>query len=397
MRIRRQLGTVGQLVMLMLVTTHARLAAEPVVPNETWEGIVADVELKAAGPESGFIGDEPSWKTLWTRWCPNEALPAVDFDRSLVLVGTTPGPNRVLLSPTIDARGNLRVAIAGTERGGPGFGYTLALVDREGVVSVDGNQVNPGRDTASNAASNVADQIQVQITGRLTAGIMAIGGETTGTTVSANGITWELDFVEDAQLVELAEKLDGQQAYVTGSLTRRAGVEIGERWIVRVTSLTATPPSSLEANRNPPFTIQSQREDSEFQLKTRPSATIIDVRSRVGIDRATIKRVADTWPQSVVLRLHLRGLESLTVGAGNVSVRWSVPSTAPSSRLVSLYRDGISSRLDDTSPYYSKLHMVDGTGTIPLKDGYFELTLPTELFDENPDEISVHWIDFFRG
>jgi hypothetical protein len=37
-----------------------------------------------------------------------------------------------------------------------------------------------------------------------------------------------------------AEKLNGKQVVVTGSLDRRVGVEIKERWIVTVASLKGT-------------------------------------------------------------------------------------------------------------------------------------------------------------
>ena len=34
---------------------------------------------------------------------------------------------------------------------------------------------------------------------------------------------------------------------------------------------------------------------------------------------------------------------------------------------------------------------------IPLKDGYFELSLPKKLFEKNPKAIKLEWVDFFRG
>ena len=38
------------------------------------------------------------------------------------------------------------------------------------------------------------DSIRVTVVGTLRTGIIAIGGETTGTTITAKGITWELEF-----------------------------------------------------------------------------------------------------------------------------------------------------------------------------------------------------------
>lgn len=83
--------------------------------------------------------------------------------------------------------------------------------------------------------------IRVEVQGTLRTGIMAIGGETTGTTITAKGVTWELDLGRGDDLRKKAEKLNGKAALVRGELTRRGGVEIKERWIVKVSSLEAAP------------------------------------------------------------------------------------------------------------------------------------------------------------
>jgi hypothetical protein len=93
---------------------------------------------------------------------------------------------------------------------------------------------------ADQGQERTADEsITVTVIGTLRTGIVAIGGETTGTTITANGITWELDFGKNAELRKAAEMLDGKKVVVEGSLERRAGVEIPQRWIVTVSSLKA--------------------------------------------------------------------------------------------------------------------------------------------------------------
>ena len=88
----------------------------------------------------------------------------------------------------------------------------------------------------------VEESIEVSVVGTLHTGIMAIGGETTGTTITAKGVTWELDFGKQTDLRALANSLDKQKAAVKGTLERRAGVEVHDRWIVHVTSLRKTAP-----------------------------------------------------------------------------------------------------------------------------------------------------------
>jgi len=85
------------------------------------------------------------------------------------------------------------------------------------------------------------DYIKVEIRGTLRSGMMAIGGETTGTIVAARGATWELELKGLPGGRQKAESLDGKAVLVKGSLEIRPGVERRERAIVTVTSLEAAP------------------------------------------------------------------------------------------------------------------------------------------------------------
>ena len=98
-------------------------------------------------------------------------------------------------------------------------------------------------DAAAAGEGRMDGSIDVVVTGTLRTGIMAIGGETTGTTISARGATWELDLSGDPAFARTAETLAGGRAVVRGSLEVRPGVEKRKRWIVTVTSLAAAPPS----------------------------------------------------------------------------------------------------------------------------------------------------------
>ena len=85
------------------------------------------------------------------------------------------------------------------------------------------------------------DSIDVVVRGTLRTGIMAIGGESTGTTVTARGATWELDLRGKPELLARAESLGGRRVVVTGSLEVRPGVERRQRWILTVKTLEAGP------------------------------------------------------------------------------------------------------------------------------------------------------------
>jgi hypothetical protein len=234
------------------------------------------------------------------------------------------------------------------------------------------------------------ESITVNVVGTLRTSIFVIGGETTGTTITAKGITWELDFGRNAAFRTAAEKLNGTKVIVQGSLERRRGVEIKERWIVKVTGL----PVSVGGKSG--FHATVGRNDTRIRFVSEGDKTVFDINSKFGIDTTTISRMSDEWPKSILVRLHLGGLESFKVGSGNVAVEWSVSSTGDHATRISLVSGKRVAVLDLKSPYYTKVHIVGGNGKIPLKDGYFEVPLPVKLFEGNTEEITLKWIDFYR-
>ena len=81
--------------------------------------------------------------------------------------------------------------------------------------------------------------VEVKVSGKLTDGVFAIGGETTGTVITFGKTTWELDLRDNEKLRAAAEKLDGKKVVVTGKVRTKRGVEIPLRTIVSVATLEA--------------------------------------------------------------------------------------------------------------------------------------------------------------
>ncbi len=113
------------------------LAATPVEPTARWQGMIKDVSLRKLAPEEGFLADAKSLETLCKAWRPEEEIPTVDFSKEIILVGVVPGPNRVGFQPLLDEKGDLQFVVLGTLVDGPGFGYLLLKVSREGVKTVN--------------------------------------------------------------------------------------------------------------------------------------------------------------------------------------------------------------------------------------------------------------------
>ena len=131
---------------LVLVLASALVVATSIEPTDHWDGIIADESLQKLVPvKKGFIADAKSLTRVWKAWRPDEKVPKIDFTKDLIVVGVVTGPNRVMIQPSLDEKGDLRLIIESTEVEGPGFGYRLLKVSREGVKSVNGKPVEKGR------------------------------------------------------------------------------------------------------------------------------------------------------------------------------------------------------------------------------------------------------------
>ena len=215
------------------VTTAAPL--EKVVPIQVWVGISLDNEKLGIRPENGLITNQQEWTALWQKWHPDEPQPAIDFAKDIVLVDAVSGPNRMRLGRLIrvkDSRNDVVVKFnpISTKKGGAGFGHILVQIARDNIDFVNGVAVpKPVIDQP------VVDGVEVNIVGTLQTGLMAIGGETTGTTITAGNIVWELQTESGAGLFA---EFHGRRARVTGRLTKRTGTEIAVRWIVHVAEIS---------------------------------------------------------------------------------------------------------------------------------------------------------------
>jgi hypothetical protein len=83
--------------------------------------------------------------------------------------------------------------------------------------------------------------MRVECRGQLRHGVVSVGGETTGTTITFEKMTWELK-LPDAATRTFAERHNKEPVYVTGTLRFLAGVETRGRWILDVEKLTESDP-----------------------------------------------------------------------------------------------------------------------------------------------------------
>ena len=150
----------------------------------------------------------------------------------------------------------------------------------------------------------------------------------------------------------------------------------------------------------PAFKITTKRDSDKVDVKIEKEKALFSIQSPFGISQATIERTEKKWPNSVAIRLHLKGLSSFRSSNGKVTIDAAV-AIQNDILQVRIWKDFKEEMpLDAKSPYWINIQMVgaDGkTGTqIPLKDGYFELRMPQAFFENNPKSITINWIDFYR-
>ena len=231
--------------------------ADEVTPINKYSGIGRQDGLAELAPKNGMITSQAELNRIWAGWSVPQPIPDVDFATQMVLVTTVPGPNRTFNGPLNLEDGDLSYRVAATRMGGPGFGYLMMVVPRARIESVNGQPV-PKFQPPADQPNEIADAVNVEVIGKLQTGVMAIGGETTGTTITANGITWELD-LQNAEQINLAKSLAEQdrKTRVRGSLLKVEGIEIKVRFIVLVNAISPAdqpnqPANSRSANAKPP-------------------------------------------------------------------------------------------------------------------------------------------------
>jgi hypothetical protein len=119
------------------------IAADPPQPNVlvtmTWSGSVADEKLMKEAPNCIVSGK--GLEKIWKAWKIKEAMPQIDFKKSIVVVALSSGSNLTLDSGMLDDKGNLELRAIATLDIAPGFRFVLGTVSNAGVKTVGGKKL----------------------------------------------------------------------------------------------------------------------------------------------------------------------------------------------------------------------------------------------------------------
>src|SRR3954447_4759721 len=81
--------------------------------------------------------------------------------------------------------------------------------------------------------------------------------------------------------------------------------------------------TTTAADDPPPFKVATKRDDDRVSMTAEKGKAFVSIQSPFGISHAGIERAGARWPDTVVLRLHLKGLESFQVTNGTVKLAGS--------------------------------------------------------------------------
>lgn len=145
------------------------------------------------------------------------------------------------------------------------------------------------------------------------------------------------------------------------------------------------------------FTIETNKPEDRVEMKREGDSATLIVVSQSGIGRATITTTNGNWPTTVILHLHLAGLEHLAISNGKVTLTGSVLSHSGNTAQLSLTGDGSGEERELETTI--KVFDANGKPTtgLPGKGGHFEITLPKSLLSSQPSRLELEWVDFYRG
>jgi hypothetical protein len=170
-------------------------------------------------------------------------------------------------------------------------------------------------------------------------------------------------------------------------------------WVLAVPALLCVRLGAGEAEAVK-FKSKLRRADDRLQVVAGKGKVRFDITSPFGISSATIERTGEGWPKEVVVRLHLKGLSNFRTDNGKVKLQAAVTVSGGKLKVRLWKGDKDTDLVPPSDPLWMGVRVVGADGKpaqeLPLKGGYFELTLPRALLADNPRTLTLQWVDFYR-
>jgi len=154
--------------------------------------------------------------------------------------------------------------------------------------------------------------------------------------------------------------------------------------------------------------VVPNKPETAIAYRTEGDAVIFDIFSQSGVGGVDVSLTAGAMPKQMLLRFHLKGLESLqfaykeTTASPETTIALAVSSTGVHETQETVVQNGGSAQttsLTPDSPYWMAVSITPAEGataSIPLADGYFEVTPPADFVQGDYHKFTLKWIDFYR-
>ncbi len=136
----------------------------------------------------------------------------------------------------------------------------------------------------------------------------------------------------------------------------------------------------------PAFRVELLKAEDSVAIAVASGDTTVTITSRSGIGRALFVRTGEEWPRRLVVRLKLKGLESLYIASDTFRCRVSLQGP----QRVPYWKVGSGDRDADTPEGMVEVNLV-------RTDGGIDVVVPELMTRGNPRTIRLEWVDFFRG
>ncbi|MHB9133511.1 MAG: hypothetical protein ACYDBB_20795 [Armatimonadota bacterium] len=149
----------------------------------------------------------------------------------------------------------------------------------------------------------------------------------------------------------------------------------------------------------PELRLEPGKPDVRMTVQAKPKVVLIDIYSPSGIGSARGEITSGRMQESLLFRLHLKGLENFRFSYDHHVIE--IAASSSGERQIRQYhaRDDAPNAppepLTADSPYWMPVSIVPPDPK--AGDGYFEIAAPPDFLHGQSCTFSLQWIDFYRG
>ncbi|HEY0603805.1 MAG TPA: hypothetical protein VGD58_12880 [Herpetosiphonaceae bacterium] len=157
-------------------------------------------------------------------------------------------------------------------------------------------------------------------------------------------------------------------------------------------------PTGAPSPAAPVFSATAEGDGNVVSISTSGDTAVVDVQSGSGIGAATVDLLSGPAPASIIVQLHLHGLETFRLAFDQTVIVAAVSSADRSISQHIELPDGATRPIASDSPHWLDIQIVSPPtpfATSPQPTS-FAIRLPPGLVNEQQRSFTIRWIDFYR-